>query len=170
MPTQKWTRWNYMISKHHKVLRLVMQLFFIIFKKCYSFHEVIFFRNMRGEHSWQRILNPPILRRPPILPTPLFQILPNPPPHYSPCCFVSLNEWLILPDFMCYSTWWYYGSTHVKPWHHSTRRTLLCVSCSKVSSILKSDTCGFSLIFWFDIMHTQRHAVHTEANRLTHPI
>ena len=53
----------------------------------------------------------PLFHEPPtptILPTPLFQVLSNPPPpnptntHCSFCCSVSLAEWVITPHLMCY--------------------------------------------------------------------
>ena len=49
----------------------------------------------------------------PLLPTPFFQILsntstslspPNPHPHCSFCCTISLAEWVITPHLMCYFT------------------------------------------------------------------
>ena len=75
-------------------------------------------------HSWQRVPNPPILWRSPILsslpffkfsPTTLFPVTSNPHPHCSFCYLVSLAEWVIAPHLMCYFDWWYRGCTHVKP-------------------------------------------------------
>ena len=55
-----------------------------------------------------------------------------------------------------------FGSTHVAPWYLSTRRTLMCVLCNKASSLLRSDTCGFLLVLWFDIKHTHNTAQHIQ--------
>ena len=61
-------------------------------------------------HSWQRGVNPVILwRSPRILPTPIFQNLTTPIPHFpvtsnphcSYCCRISLADWLITPHLMC---------------------------------------------------------------------
>ena len=40
-------------------------------------------------------------------------------------------------------------------WYLGTRTTLVCVFCNKVSYLLRSDTCGFLLVLWFDITHTE---------------
>ena len=62
-------------------------------------------------HCWQRGPNPLFYEDPSILPTPLFQILCNPPP-----CLLSVSpptptptalssaEWVIMPYLMCYFT------------------------------------------------------------------
>ena len=113
------------------------------------------------------------MKTPYIVYPPFFQILSNSPPNlHLHCSFfylVSLVEWMIAPYLMCYSTHWYYGSTHVEPWYHSTRRTLLCDLCNNASNLRRLDTCGFLLVLWFDIMHTHRHTVDTGAVILTHP-
>ena len=94
---------------------------------------------------------------------PPFQILSKPPlpyrhqppPHCSFCCLVSLAGWVITPHLMRHSMiLWIYIC---KLWHLNTRRTLLCVLSSKVSSLLRSDTCGFLLVLWFGILHTNTH-------------
>ena len=52
----------------------------------------------------------------------------------------------------------------------SSLRTLMCVICNKASSLPRSDTqCGFLLVLWFDITHTQGHRAHLGGSRLTHP-
>ena len=97
-----------------------------------------------------------------ILPTTLFQILSNLPifpvisnPHPNA---LSLAEWVMKPHLICYFNQWYYGSTHVEPWYLSMRKTLMCASCNKASSLLRPGTkWGFLLALWFDITHTQRH-------------
>ena len=79
-------------------------------------------------HSWQRVLNSPILWRPPILRTFFYQILSNLPSSLSPTTFTfPCNLHLDIMDL-------------VKPCYLSTRRILLCVSCSKALSLLRSDT------------------------------
>ena len=59
-----------------------------------------------SSHIWQRGPNPPILRRPPILPIhpPPLPCHSNPHPHCSFCCPVSLAEWVITSQLMCYFT------------------------------------------------------------------
>ena len=109
-----------------------------------------------------------------VLSPPLFKFCPNllplpcqlqPPLLFLLSCFLA--EWMITPHLMCYSTEWYYGSTHVKPWYLSTRRTLMCVLCNKVSSLLGSDTWyGFLLVLWFNITHTNTHT-HTHTHKHT---
>ena len=74
------------------------------------------------------------------LPLP-FQILSNRTPqtpqlHCFFCCLVSLAKWVSMSHLVCYFTW-YYPSTHIEHWYHSTRRTL-CVLCKNVSSLLRS--------------------------------
>ena len=62
-----------------------------------------------------------------------------------------------------------YGSIHVESWYHSTRRTLMCILCNKMSRLLRSDTyCGF---YWYSdlISHTQTHTAHSRASKLTNP-
>ena len=94
------------------------------------------FQGQISEHS----TSPPIF----------FQIFSNPfspnlNPHYF---FVVLILWLsrwscriwcviLLNSIMVCND---KGSTHVEPWHYSTRRTLLCVLCNKTSSLLRSGT------------------------------
>ena len=102
------------------------------------------------------------------------------------CCLVSLAEWVIAPHLMFYFTWWYYGSTHVKAWYLSVRRTLVCVLCHRASSLLRPDTCVFcwcsdliSLshthththihIHTHTYIHTHTHRAHSGASRLAHP-
>ena len=113
---------------------------------------------------WQRGPNPPILWRPPYIPTPLPLFNPvttNPHPHCSFCCLVSLTEWVIMPHLICYFTYWYYGSILVKPCYLSTRRTLTCVLCNKASSLLWSHTWFFaSTLIWY---HTHKHT-HTKTH------
>ena len=116
-------------------------------------------------HSWQKSPNPAyfIMKTPLYCLTPFFfQILSNLPspvaanpyPHCSFCCLVFLTKWVIAPHLMCYFAEWYYGSTHIKPWYLSTRRTLMCVLCNKASSLLRSDTCDFLLALWWYHTHT----------------
>ena len=94
---------------------------------------------------------------------------PTPPlPLCSFCCLVSFTEWVITPHFMCYFTYWYYGSTM------SNLSTLVpegpcCVFHAKrcqgywVWQIL-----WFLLAFYFDITHPHI-KTHSWTNRLTHP-
>ena len=138
-----------------------------------SIHLLRLGKSIAIGHSWQRVHNPPVLWRPPILSTPVFsnfvQLPSQSPPPLLFFYLVSLVEWVIAPYLMCYSTHWYYGSTHVEPWYHSTRRTLLCDLCNNASNLRRLDTCGLLLVLWFDIMHTHRHTVDTGAVILTHP-
>ena len=52
----------------------------------------------------------------------------------------------------------------IKDLNMTSLRTLVCVLCNKVSSLLRSDTCGFLLVLWFNITHT----THSRASRVTH--
>ena len=72
-------------------------------------------------------------------PPDLFQILFNPPPfpvvsnphlHWSFCCLVSLAEWVITPHLMI----------DIMDLHMSSLRSLMCVLCNKLSSLMWSDT------------------------------
>ena len=93
---------------------------------------------------------------------------PPPPAIFPPLLFFKFcptsNHLLpppllfLLPDFfdwigdhisfnMCF--------THLKSCYFGTRRTLLCVLCKQVSSLLRSDTyCSFLLVLWFDMTQT----------------
>ena len=64
----------------------------------------------------------------------------------------------------------------------STRKTLMCVLCNKVSSLLRSDTLWFftGTLIWYHTYtqtnthththtHTHKDTKHTRASRLTHP-
>ena len=59
-----------------------------------------------NKHSWQRVPKPPILWKQSLFfITPLFFKFcqtPQPPPHCSFCCFVSLAGWVITPHLTCY--------------------------------------------------------------------
>ena len=59
-----------------------------------------------NKHSWQRVPKPPILWKQSLFfITPLFFKFcqtPQPPPHCSFCCFVSLAGWVIAPHLTCY--------------------------------------------------------------------
>ena len=48
----------------------------------------------------------------------------------------------------------------------SLRYDLRCVLCNKVSNLLRSDTCVFLLVLWFDI--TQTHSTHRPVDWHTH--
>ena len=43
--------------------------------------------------------------------------------------------------------------THVEHWYFGTRRTLMCASCNKASSLVRSDICVFLMVLWFNITH-----------------
>ena len=59
---------------------------------------------------------------------------------------------------------WIYTSAHVEPWYLSTRRTFMCVSCIKASSLLRPNTWwSFLLVLWFDI--TQAHTAHWHTHK-----
>ena len=87
-------------------------------------------------HSWHKVPNAPILWRPLILPTLLFQILPTYPLPIS-----STPAALFVAFFLCPNVWsrhiWcatllkYYGFTHVEPCYRSIKRNLLCVLCTR---------------------------------------
>ena len=94
------------------------------------------------------------------------------PPCYnsSPSFFqilLNLQSLLfLLPDFsewigdhisfnMCFA--------HLESCYFSTRRTLLCVLCNKVSSLLRSDTyCSLLLVLWFDMTQTHEDTYHSQ--------
>ena len=89
-----------------------------------------------------------------------------------------LSGWLIMVHLMYYFTEWYYESAHVRPWYLSTRRTLACVLCTKVSCFRKVwhitwffAGCWYSNLILQTHTHTRTHTTHTlaGANRLTHP-
>ena len=127
-------------------------------------------------HSWQRGSNLTLLWRPPYCLTP-FSNLPFPislspltstPIVFSVVLFLWLNgrsrhSWcaILLNDNM---------DLHMSSMYLRNRRTLMCVLCNKASSrLLRSDTCGFLLVLWFDITNTQTHTTHSGASRLAHP-
>ena len=144
-----------------------------------------FFSEPSPEHTWRRVHKPIFYEDPPEWPTPthththththFFQVLPNNllpftcnfQPRCSFCWLVSLVKWIIAPCLMSYFTWWYYESKHLEPYFlSSNRRTLLCVLCKKVSSLLKFDTyCRFLQALWFDITHT--HHIHKQRQLYT---
>ena len=64
-------------------------------------------------------------------------------------------------------TWWYYGSTLIEPSYLSTRKTLMCFSCNKAWSLLRSDTCGFLLVLCWYYRHTNTHT-HTHTHTHAH--
>ena len=110
--------------------------------------------------------------RPPslLLPTPNLTALPV-------VLFLWLNGWMchlwcaiLLYDIM--------DVNMLGLWYLSTKRTLICVLCNKVSSVMRSDTWVFLLALWFNITHTQHthmhphthtHIAHSGDSRLTHP-
>ena len=139
----------------------------------YVFLGLLSIQNFCMAHSMivgRGVLTPFILWIPPpsLLPTPLpfFKFCPTPPPFLV----VSLAEWVIVPYLIRYFN-------DIMDLHMSSlgRTFLMCVLCKKLSSLLRSDTCGFLLVLWFDITHTsthtytQSHTSHSGAKRLTHP-
>ena len=101
-------------------------------------------------------LPPPVFK---FCPTPShFPVISNPHSHWFFCCPVSLAEWVIMPHLMCYFTCWWYGSTHVEHWYVSTRRTLMCVYAIKHQVCWRLTQCGFLLVLWFDIKHTNTYS------------
>ena len=91
---------------------------------------------------------------------------PNPTPSLlSVVLFLWLNRWsrhiwcaIVLNDNI---------DLHMSSL--STRRTLMCVFCNNVSSLLSSDILWFLLVLWFDITYTQTHTTHPGVSRLSHP-
>ena len=88
-------------------------------------------------------------------------VTPNPTPSLlSVVLFLWLNRWsrhiwcaIVLNDNI---------DLHMSSL--STRRTLMCVFCNNVSSLLSSDTyCGF---YWYSdlISHTHKHTQHTQGS------
>ena len=58
---------------------------------------------------------------------------------------------------------------HVEPLYLSTRRTLMCVLCNKVSSLLRHMLWFFTgTLIWYHT-HTQMHTTHSGTSRLMHP-
>ena len=116
------------------------------------------------------------MKTPPILPNPFFQFLSASPTSSSTFLLVAFfhrqNGWFC--HIWRYSTW-SYGSTHWNPWHHSTRKTLLCVLCKKMWSLLRYDTLWFCTRYSDLVLHTHTqmhtyteiHTAHTGNNRLT---
>ena len=98
------------------------------------------------------------------LPLPLFQILSIPPTPLLPVLFLWLNGWS--HQIWCAILFNHNnGSTHVKSWWYlSTRRTLMCVLCNKVSSLMRPGPCGFftgTLIWHHTQANTQTHTAHS---------
>ena len=113
-------------------------------------------QNKGQYHGWQRVSSAPTSWRPPILLTPLFQILfdPNPPP--------------LLFLFSCFFCWMLDCSI----WYVNTTRTLNCFMQQVISLLRSNKWYGFLLALLFDITYTckQRHTSYTGANILTHHI
>ena len=128
-------------------------------------------------HSWQRGANLPIVCRPTLYCLhPYFQFcLTHPLPH-SPvnsnahpplflrltCFFGWMGDHATFDVLFYLMIIWIYTCQALAP---LTRRTLMCVLCNKASSLLRPGTCGFLLVLWFDITHTQTqtHTVHSGA-------
>ena len=119
-----------------------------------------------------KVSYPVILWTPPILPTPT-PLCPHTPPPTLPChyqlpppLFFSVVMFLWLNGWLRHI--WCAILLNGKPWYLSTRRTLMCVSCNKASSLLKSDTLWFftGTLIWYQ-SHTT-HTTHSGASRLTH--
>ena len=115
-------------------------------------------------HSWQRSASPPILWRHLYIAYSLFQILSIPPTPLLPVLFLWLNGWS--HQIWCAILFNHNnGSTHVKSWWYlSTRRTLMCVLCNKVSSLMRPGPCGFftgTLIWHHTQANTQTHTAHS---------
>ena len=136
---------------------------------CLAITNGIFFRQCfgwiveYGRHRfpcWQRVLTTFIANLP-------FSNFAQPP---LPCRFQPplprlflLSKWVIVPHLMCYFTNWYQGSTHVKPWYLSTRRTLMCFLCSKFTEVWHIMWFFAGTLIWYQDTR------HTLACRLTHP-
>ena len=81
---------------------------------------------------------------------PPFSVASNPhPTALSVVWFIWLNGWsrhiwcaILLNDMNV---------------HMSSLRALICVLCNKMSILLRSDTCVFLLVPWFDITHKNIH-------------
>ena len=76
-------------------------------------------------HSWQRIPTCPLFYKASPFSNfvkPLLQPTTYIPIAHIITLFLCLNGWSC--HIWCYSTYWYYGSTYVKPWYHSTKRIL----------------------------------------------
>ena len=83
---------------------------------------------------------------------PHFRVTSSPYSHCSFCCPVCLISCAILRN-------------DNMDLHMSSLVTLVpevpsCILCNKAPSLLRSDTCGFLLVLWFDITHT-KHTQHT---------
>ena len=137
-------------------------------------------------NSWQRGVNPLILGRPPpppsyiaypTLPAPFSRFCP-PPTSLSPPTLISTVLSVFI--FLWLSGWLHHiwcaillnDNMHL---HKSSLGTLVpeepwCVFYSTRHQVDWGLTqCGFLLVHWFDITHTQTHTVHSWARRLTHP-
>ena len=106
-------------------------------------------------HSWQR--GTPFFMKIPYITYPLFQILSTPlnhppPPSSLPCHLQPLSPTALCVFLFLWLNGWSHhiwcailrndnnGSTHVEPCYLNTRRTLMCVLCSKAPSLLRPDT------------------------------
>ena len=136
-----------------------------------------------SSHSWERGPNPIfyVTRTLPILPTP-----PPPPPRFAVPLKLSLPLLLspqpptpLLFLLSCFFGWMGDQSVLLNDiadlLMSSLRYDLRCVLCNKVSSLLRSDTCGFfaGTLIWHhtNTQHTQRPVDwHTHINIYLHQL
>ena len=115
-----------------------------------------------SSHSWQRGANPTILWRTSspsfsnfVHPPPTSPLPPTPTPTVlSVVLFLWLNGYHTTFDVLLF----YLMIIWIYTCQASTWRTLMCVLCNKVSSLLRSDTMWFftcTLIWYHTHMHTQ---------------
>ena len=148
-----------------------------------------------SSHSWERGPNPIfyVTRTLPILPTPsppflqiLFNSLPPPPPRFAVLLKLSLPLLLspqpptpLLFLLSCFFGWMGDQSVLLNDiadlLMSSLRYDLRCVLCNKVSSLLRSDTCGIfaGTLIWHhtNTQHTQRPVDwHTHINIYLHQL
>ena len=109
------------------------------------------------------VLTPLFYEDPPILLRLLFQFLSNsstPPPSLSPPTLTPIPHsvvlFLWLNGWSC-DIWCAILLNGIMDVPMSSLKTLMCVLCNKAPCLLRSDTCGFLLVLWLDIKHTETH-------------
>ena len=116
-------------------------------------------------HTWQRVPDPSILWRPPILPTPtIFKFCPNThhlSPHLlylSPCFFNWMGD-CITSDVLFYlMISWIYTYQALVPWCH--RDLVVCFMQQGVSFLRSNTVWSFaSTLIWY---HTHKGKHHTQ--------
>ena len=123
-------------------------------------------------YSWQSVPNPLFSEN--LLFTdhaPLLKFCPAPFPTFIPLLFLFLRFFSCMGDYATFDVLFYLMILWIKPWYFSTRRTLVCVLCNNITSLLRSVTCGLfvcNLIGYHTHSHTNKDTQHTQGPRDWH--